>query len=288
VRFAGPVRAAFHLGFLAIAIFGHPAETAAQSASTRRRAATPAEVLGGNILVGGLTAATRALLSSKNPFKAFGVGALGGAVHLAGKNIAVEPGTLRGWLGLAIAGAGASMVSNGGRGVNAFEEVSIPVMAARIRLTPRGANKVRLAINGFEAATLINAAFTDELRIDWSRSASNGVVVFITDQRIVFDGGEFAGVAEAPVVIVGASATDTSRIVRHELVHVHQDWFLQEVWGRPVEDLIRRRLPGARFIPRWLELGAAVPAFLTLEKALPGRSGLRGVTEAEAERLERR
>lgn len=269
-------------------MFGSPAETAAQFLPRERRAATPAELLGGNVLLGGVTAATRAMLDGRNPFKAFGIGALGGAIHLAGKNLTLEPGAPKNWLGLALAGTGTSMIANAGRGVSPFEELSLPVAAARIRVTPRSSDKVRFVLNVYESAVLIDAAFTEGLRIDWNRTAASGAAVFTTDLRIMLEGEEFAGIARAAVVVVGAAASDTSRTVRHEVVHVHQNWFLQDAWGRPIEDLLRRKVPGARFIPRWLELGGAAPGLFALEAWLPGRSGLRAIKEAEAERLERR
>ena len=282
------VRWWLRIGVLVTAMLGSPGQTAAQFLSPTRRAATPAEVLGGNVLLGGVTAATRAMLDGRNPFKAFGIGALGGAVHLAGKNLTVEPGAPKDWLGLALAGTGTSMIANAGRGVSPFDELSFPVAAARIRVTPRARDKVRFVLNVYESAVLIDAAFTEGLRIDWERTAASGAAVFITDLRIMLDGKEVGGLTRASVVVVGAANADTSRTVRHEVVHVHQNWFLQDAWGRPIEDLLRRKLPGARFIPRWLELGGAAPGLLALEEWLPGRSGLRAIKEAEAERLERR
>lgn len=267
-----------------------PGAASAQVRDHIGRTATSAEVLGGNVLLGGVTAATRALLSRKDPFKAFGVGALGGVVFLAGKDLAVEGGALRGWAGLAVASAGRSMISNAGRGASPFDELSVPIVATRVRFTPRNTDKVRIAVNGFESAVLIGAAFTRGLEIDWPRTASSGAAVFGTrDLRLVgADGEEFDGWAWAPVVVIGAFARDPSRTMRHEVIHVQQDWFMQEAWGRPIEDYSRSRMPGARFIPRWLELGVAAPALHLLEGWLPGRSGIRALQEAEAYRLERR
>jgi hypothetical protein len=145
-------------------------------------------------------------------------------------------------------------------------------------------------LNGFETAVLISAAFTTGLEIDWTRTVASGTAVFVTrDMRIVnAEGEEFGGIALAPVVVIGAFARDPARTMRHEVVHVQQHWFMQEAWGRPIEDVLRPKLPGARFIPRWFELGIAVPALSAVERWLPGRSGLQALLEAEAERLERR
>lgn len=183
------------------------------------------------------------------------------------------------------------MIVNAGRGVSPFDELSVPIASARLRFTPRAGRKVRVVLNGYETAVLISAAFTTGLEIDWSRTAASGTTVFVTrpDLRIVgANEEEVGGLASSSVVLISAFALDPARTLRHEVVHVQQHWFMQDAWGRPIEDLLRPKLPGARFIPRWLEFGIAVPALLAMEEGLPGRSGLLALREAEAERLERR
>jgi hypothetical protein len=254
----------------------------------REKSATAAEVVAGNVLIGGFTAATRAIIGGKDPWKAFSVGALGGAVHVGGKYLAVEPGAINGWLGLAVAGTGTSIVSNAGRGVAPLTEMSIPVASARLRITPGERRKLRFVVNGYETALIASAAFTKGLAIDWTRTLSSGAVVFETRGfRLESDGRNALGLAWGPVVLLDPIALDRDRTARHEIVHVHQHWFVAEAWARPLEESLRKRIPGARFVPSWLELGFESAAWY-LDERLFGPAGLSKIIEREADRLEKR
>jgi hypothetical protein len=87
---------------------------------------------------------------------------------------------------------------------------------------------------------------------------------------------------------VSAFARDPEETARHEVVHVYQAWFEQEVWGRPIESAIRARVPFADRIPRWLDLGLGAPALSSVEHSLVGRRGTTLLEEAEAGLLARR
>jgi hypothetical protein len=265
-----------------------PTSSIAQIADHDPRPATAAEVVAGNVLIGGLTAATRAIIGRKDPWKAFSLGALGGAVHFAGKYLAVEPGAANGWVGLAVAATGTSMVSNAGRGVGPFTELSFPIASARLRVTPKERRKLRVVVNGYESALIVGAAFTEGLAVDWTRSTSSGAVVFQTQRaHIVKDGRDALGLTWGPVVLINPTGVDPERTTRHEIVHVHQHWFVAETWARPIEEWLRTKIPGGRFVPSWLELGIESGAWY-LDERLFGRAGLSKVREAEAERLEKR
>ena len=260
----------------------------AQYVPPNKRAATPAELIGGNMLIGGLTAATRALLTGKDPLRAFAVGSAGGAVVLAGKYLAVEPGT--GLIGLALSGTGTSIVSNAGRGVGAFDEVTLALPALRLRVSPRAArDKVRLSVNAYEAVLVAQYVFRADLNLDWTHTLATGGLVFNADYKHVeFQDTKVDGAAIGPVAIVSAFARDPEETARHEVVHVYQAWFEQEAWGRPIESAIRARIPFADRIPRWLDLGLGAPVLSSVEHALVGRRGTTLLGEAEAESLARR
>jgi hypothetical protein len=282
-------RWAVRYSFVSLSLLGASNTASAQRADHSPNAATAAEVVAGNILIGGLTAATRAILSGNDPWKAFGVGALGGAVHIGGKHLALEPGAPKGWLGLAVASTGTSIISNAGRGVSPFDELSIPIASARLRVYPGAPRRLRFVVNASESVLIASAFLTDGLEIDWTRTASSGAFVFETrGVQISHPGGTATGFAWGPVVVLDAvRARDADRVARHEIAHVYQHWFVAEAWARPVEDYLRRKLPGGRFVPSWFELGIADGAAY-LNARLFGSAGLEKIVEAEAERLERR
>lgn len=262
---------------------------AAQPSRHSPRPATTAEVIAGNVLIGGLVAATRALFSDADPLRAFALGALGGGVHLGGKNLSLEPGVAKAWSGLLVSNLGTSMVANAGRGVRLFDEISIPLAATRVRVTPFEQRKVRVALNLFESAVIARLGSQDGLELDWRESFSRGALMFIArDKRVFFGDEEVNGFALAPTAVVSSFAGEFESVVRHEMVHVHQQWFLQESIGRPLEDAMRKRMKYMRLIPRWLEIGGIGPAILLFDDRVIGERGLGRALQAEAEMLERR
>ncbi|MEX2178669.1 MAG: hypothetical protein WD801_08175 [Gemmatimonadaceae bacterium] len=265
------------------------ASARAQYVAPHKRPATGAEVLGVNVLLGGATAMVRAFFTGADPLRAFAIGSLGGAVHLAGKYVAVQAGPGLGWAGLAIAGTGTSVVSNAGRGVSPLAEVTVPLPGLRFRVTPGAERRVRVVLNAYEAISVAQYALHDDVRVDWAQTTASGTMVFVTDEKhIMFDDSRVHGVAVGPVAIISEFALDAPATARHEIVHVHQSWFAQEVWGRPIEDAVRSRLPFGDRIPAWLELGIGAPGLFILEHELVGRRGTRLLKEAEASLLERR
>ena len=132
-------------------------------------------------------------------------------------------------------------------------------------------------------------SITDAIEIDWNRSFASGAVVFFAqEKRIFLDGEEYGGFAVAPTVLISTFVPDTARMIRHEVVHVHQQWFLQESLGRPIEEALRKRLKLARYLPTWLEVGVVAPGLLVFENWASRGEGMKRILEAEAERLERR
>ena len=274
---------------LATAALWCAAIAGAQSPERPPRAATTAEVIGANILIGGVIAATRALFTDADPFRAFTIGAIGGGVHLAGKSLAVEEGARNAWAGLVVASTGASIVANAGAGVHPLKEVSIPLASTRLRVTPFEDRKITFAVNLVESAFIVRHAVRDRLFVDWKRSLQSGVLVyFAQDKRIFVREREVGGFALAPTAVISTFMEDTARIIRHEVVHVHQQWFLQGALGRPIEDAIRARIGIARHVPKWLEIGIVGPAIFGIYDWVTWEKGLSSVTEAEAYRLDRR
>jgi hypothetical protein len=236
---------------------------------------------GVNVLAGGLTAAARALIEHHDPVRAFAIGAIGGAVHFGAKLIG--PGTSL--AGIAAGATGTAIVVNAGRGVSPLDELYLPVGPLRLRVTPRASRKFRVAVNAYETVVLAHNLARSGLVMDWGRTASSGAFVLRADNRHVWDDGrELGGLAIGSLIVMSAFASDPPRTAHHELVHVHQYLFVDEAVSRPIEEYLRRRVPGARRLPRWLELGVITPALGTLEYAIFGRDGpVIRLGESEAE-----
>jgi hypothetical protein len=103
---------------------------------------------------------------------------------------------------------------------------------------------------------------------------------------LVVSGDTVSGVTYGATPVVSTFARSRGRSARHELVHVEQNRFMQETWGRPLEGWLRQRTPGLRRIPTWVELGVAAPAVAAVETAAYGSNGpLARAKEAEAKGL---
>ena len=245
-------------------------------------------VFGGNVIVGALTATTHALLVHKDPFKAFALGALGGAVHVTGKMVGTGRGIPNGLAGVAIASAGTAIVANAGDGRSLFDELFIPVGSLRVRWQP-GTTRLRLGINVFETAVIVRNLLRPGLEVDWDRSAATGALVFVTERFIESGGKIVAGVTVPPIVVITTSDPDLDAILRHEFVHVAQSQFLDETWGRPIDEYLRRHVPFLRSVPRWIEPGLATPVIWGLNDAVFAKSSpARRLGESEARILARR
>jgi hypothetical protein len=258
------------IGLIAAALACHSAPAAAQQPPSPSRDVGVTAAFGCNVLLGGLTAATRAWIEGHDPARAFAIGAIGGAVHFGAKLIG--PGTSL--AGAALGATGTSIVVNAGRGVSPLDELYAPIGPLRLRVAPRAWRKLRVTFHAYEAVVLAGNLARPGLVMDWGRTSSSGTVVLRTGgRRIVRSGREFHGLAVGPLFIVSDLATDPAQTAKHELVHVHQYWFLDEAIGRPVEEYLRRVVPMARRVPRWLELGVVPLGLATLEEWIFGREG---------------
>jgi hypothetical protein len=265
------------------------ATVAAQRAQPQSRGVANMAVFGGNVLLGGLTAATHALVSDHDPVRAFAIGALGGAVHFSGKLVGPRSGFPGGMTAVVLSSTGTAIVANAGRGAGLFDELHIPVGPLRVRVARRESRRVRLALNVVQTGVLARNLARSGMALDWERSASCGTFVFVTQRKAIraTDGKLLDGITIASMIVISARSSDPSRIARHEFVHVQQLWLLDEAWGRPIEGYLRTRIPGGRRIPRWIELGVVPPALEWMESAIFGSNGpVRRLGESEAEMLE--
>jgi hypothetical protein len=254
-----------------------------------RISTTPASALAWNALIGGATSATRAWFGHRDVSKAFMTGVFGGAVHYSGKWVASRsPAFPNGLAGLAISSTGTSIVSNAGAGIRPLDELLYPVGPFRIRSNAGNWSRPHFEVNAFEAAIVARNLARPGLTIDWTRSASSAGLIFLAPDKYIVAGDEsVAGVAQGPVAIISGFAQNPDQTTRHEVVHLHQHWFVQDAWGRPIEAELRQRVKPLRRVPRWLQFGVLSPALILLDDALLRGALRKGAVEPEADLLER-
>jgi hypothetical protein len=267
-----------------------PSRLCAQPGPAEHPSVGTVAVLGGNIVLGGLTAATRAVFERKDPARAFAFGAAGGAVHFAGTYIGAGQSIPSSWAGLAVGAAGTSIVSNAGRGHGLFDEMYLPLGPMRVRFTPRAPRKFRLAINGFETIVLASDLTRRGLRVDWGRTATSGTFVLVAPKKLITIGvgDTVAGLTIGSTVILSAYGQN-EEMLRHEMVHVQQQAFTQESWGRPVEESLRAHNRFVKRLPSWIEIGVVTPLLQVADYRAFGRTGgFKELMESEARILQKR
>jgi hypothetical protein len=141
-------------------------------------------VLGGNALLGGLSAGVIHRLRGGDFSEAFVRGLAGGAVVYGGKRIAVERFGGAGLVGRQVAAVGASMTRNAADGLAPAERLMLPVGPLWVQLQgerPRVSARVDLVSTGW----LISGILDRDLRFDAGMSLSAGAHVFVADGRVI-------------------------------------------------------------------------------------------------------
>jgi hypothetical protein len=232
-------------------------------------------VLGGNALLGGVSAGVLHRLAGGSFRDAFLKGLAGGAVVYGGKRVAAERFGGAGLVGRQVAAVGSSMVRNAGEGRGTLELVALPVGPAWIYLqsaTPQ----VRVRADIVAAGWLLYAVSEPELRFDAGMSISAGVPVFMADDRIIVAGGDTlhaSGIAETGLVMlsnVPAYGREYAReVFAHERVHVLQlDQLFRTVTG-PATDRAIAGVPPLRRAAPYVDLNLARPFMSALHSLFP-------------------
>ena len=241
----------------AAALFSWPCGAQFEPSVPRDTLPSRVQVVAINAAIGAVAGALRAAVTGQDVRKPLMYGAIGGAVHGAGKALSSGGGASRAYAGIVVSSLGTSLTSNVARGVSPTEEFFLPLGVARLRVFPRDARHVRLSVDLLSTGVLVHNLLDDRLGFNWYLTARSGVPTFRTRGYDIVSNGDFiGGVAIAGVVTVSEFSADTLRLASHERVHVQQYLFAQEVVGRAEEDWLRRRL-GARasWWPSWLDFG---------------------------------
>lgn len=220
-------------------------------------------VLGGNALLGGLSAGVMHRLRGGEFSQGFVRGVAGGAVVYGGKRIATERFGGAGLLGRQVGAVGASMVRNAGEGLNPVERLMLPVGPFWLHLQaerPRVSARLDLASAGW----LITGILDPDLRFDAGMSLSAGAHVFVADDLILgghHDDDHAHGITEPGWMALGNVPAFgrhlAGEVFRHERVHVLQmDQVFLTVTG-PLERRALEALPGLRRIAPWLEINTS-------------------------------
>jgi hypothetical protein len=231
-------------------------------------------VISGNVLFGGLSAGAVQRARGGSFRDGFARGAAGGLGVYAGKRIAVGRWEGAGLVGRQVASIGSSVVWNAGRGRPSLEEVALPLGPVRFYVRPRGTGRrVRARVDAVSLAATAYAVARPELKWDARRSLSSGAAVFQAPDHALSLGGEGASALAYPGnVYLGATRGQDREFIErsfsHERVHNLQADQLFFALGRPLQEATLNRLPGGRFLGRWVDLDLSVFGIAALAAAI--------------------
>ena len=242
------------------------------------------DVLSANLVFGGLTAGIAGSLQGRGFFGSAARGALGAAVHVAGKQIASSDAAVLGLVGRQVSAVGASITRNAATGSSALDTLIFPLGPLHIAWAPRTQRLPTVRVDAEDLGWITYGVASDRYSIDWSRSIWAGAVVFTTRGGVrdtSRGAGVVAGVTGGGVILLSEDQLRWKpRNLQHELTHVLQTDFLELTVGLPLERWLLGELGWSERLPfRYVDLGLA---------HLPLQSVLRPLLEVEADRYETR
>jgi hypothetical protein len=232
-------------------------------AESKPRRAGDLAFIGGNAVLGGITAGLLQELRGGSFWPAFRAGALGGAVAYAGRRIAVEQFTLAGLLGRELAAVGTSVVRNASDGRGMLDQLVLPLGLARLYLerdtaAARPLNaRLKLDLPTVLATTYLG--LQGDVHFDLSASLSSGAPVFASFGR--WSDGNWRGNQAAGAIWLRGNPDDPNpdaerpAVLAHERVHILQYDFSLLAWSEPTERWLSARVPGGSWVHRHLDLG---------------------------------
>jgi hypothetical protein len=234
--------------------------------------------LGGNALLGGLTAGVLRELRGGSFWPAFIGGAAGGGVAYAGRRIAVERFAGAGLLGREVASVGTSAVQNVAAGRGVLDQLVLPLALVRLQLardSAGGSYRARFRLDVPTALVTAWYGLQGDVRFDLAASMSSGAPVFTTFGR--WADGNWRGKQAAGAIWLQGNPddpnpdADRADVLAHERVHVLQYDFGQLAWSDPMEGWLAARVTGGGRLDRYLDLGLHLLPWAAANAAVPYR-----------------
>lgn len=204
-----------------------------------------------NTGLGALTAGIRAVFAHRPFWPAFKNGALGGAIHYAGKRIiGTQEPALR-LLGRQVAALGASAIRNSGDGRAPFASAVFPLGPTRLYV---GERRVRVKLDLAGSVALIYVATRPHAQLNTGASLTAGTPIF--NNVSVSARGHQASQTAGVVGLVGPGTPREP--VAHELIHAAQYDFAFIAWAEPAERALVPSLPAGDFLSKNVDLGLSM------------------------------
>lgn len=251
-----------------------------QDARPRPRAETP---FYWSVNVG--TATASALLHGRlgrvPVYRAVIAGVAGGTLMYAGQRVVGSGVPALRFAGLQLVASGASVTRNIGRGGAPFAEMTFPLFPAYLDIKPTAHPHVRLRVSAVAVGGIIHTAREFHVWPEWRESLIAGMPVFLVDRVrlgpcVEYDrfnrciGGMIGHHVFGAVAYTRRNDVFTGQnVLTHELGHSAQDVRDAVLHAVPASDAVLSRLPGGRFLSRFVVVDLALPLSLVSRMAGP-------------------
>lgn len=221
--------------------------------------------LAANAAIGATLAAARQLFGRHKFMRPIMLGALGGAIQGAGRQVAAGRSTVSGFIGRQVSALGISATYSAG----ADSLVLIaPVWLVTFEVRPHQHNRFRARVNLMDFA-FVTSALIEGRSLDLGSSLVAGAPVFIRPiSRTDMD----LGYTRMGVIFLMNDTPPGLRreVLSHEAVHLLQWDAYNQLVANPIERTFVRSLPGGKSLSRFLDLGLLSPtSALLLAQQIP-------------------
>jgi hypothetical protein len=237
------------------------ATPAAAQVSTSARVSN----LTANAAIGAIIAAARQLLGGHQFTRPIVLGAVGGAIQGAGRQVAAGRSTASGLIGRQVSALGISVTYSAG----ADSLVLIaPVWLVTFEVRPHQQNRFRARVNLMDFA-FVTSALIDGRSLDVGSSLVAGAPVFT--RRIARADLELGYTRMGVIFLMnGTSPALRREALSHESVHLLQWDAYNQLVANPIERTLVRLVPGGGSLSRFLDLGVLSPtSALLLAQQIP-------------------
>lgn len=231
------------------------------------------------------TATASALLHGRSRhvpvYRAVLAGVAGGSIMYAGQRMVGSGLPALRFAGLQTVAVGASLTRNLGSGEGPLGELTLPIFPAYLQVRPTSHPHVRVRASAVAIGGIVHTVREFHVWPDWDESFIAGMPVFRVDRLrlgpcVEYDrfnrciGGMIGHHVFGAIAYTSSNDVFSGRnVLTHELGHAAQDMRDAVLDAVPVSDAVLGRIPGGRFLSRFVVLDFALPLSLISRVAGP-------------------
>lgn len=222
-------------------------------------ASVRAKILASNVALGAAIGAVRSRMSKRGVVHGLVIGAFGGAVTSAGRQLTATGRPGSGLMGRLVHGVGLGI---GSRAAHDTLEIPISIGPVTLRWQP-SMRDLRTQVNATQLAALAISLSRPRSRLLWSESLASAALVLevpaASARGVALSPSAIPGTIRLPAETGDGTAAERRRDLGHEGIHVLQFDAMHEWLGRDVERSLTRRVPHIQWMRSALDIGIIGP-----------------------------